>query len=87
MSEGQRWLWYFHSMNALMHYNTLQWLREAGIEPDLDMAQRAGNLMRYWQETGQYHNAVAHQPNLPGAPFVHREQINPCPPPLPTYEF
>lgn len=86
MSEGQRWLWYFHTMTVLMHYDSKRWLEEAGCDLPPELQVPPYHLMRYWQQSGQYYRAVAHKPNQPPAPYVHREQINQRPPPLPTRE-
>ena len=87
MSEGQRWLWHYHTMTVLMHYDSKRWLEEAGCELPPSLQHLPFHLMEYWQRTGQYERAVAHVPNAVPPPYVYREQINKCPPPLPTFEF
>jgi len=87
MSEGQRWLWYYHTMTVLMHYDSKRWLEEAGLPLPPELVRPPYHLMQYWQLSGQYAHARAHKPGQPPAPYVHREQINKQPPALPTYEF
>ncbi len=85
MSEGQRWLWHFHNTVILMHDDSCKWLLEAGLSLPASLQRPPFHLMQYWQLTGQYECARAHKPNAAPPPYVHREQINKCPPPLPTY--
>jgi hypothetical protein len=85
MSEGQLWLWRFHSMNVVMHYNTADWLEEAGLPVPYNLRTPPPNLIGYWRATGQYEGAQPHVPNTVPPPYVQREHINPQPPPQPTY--
>ncbi len=85
MSEGQRWLWRYHNVIILMHDDSKQWLIDAGLPIAESLRPPPFPWMQYWQRSGQYERAVAHKPNAPPAPYVHREQINKCPPALPTY--
>lgn len=85
MSEGQRWLWHMHHMATRMHLDSREWLLEAGLPLPQSLQREPFHLMQYWQQTGQYLHAKPHVPNAVAPPYVHREQINKCPPPLPTF--
>ncbi len=87
MSEGQRWLWRFHHANILIHDDSKQWLLDAQLPLPPSLERQPFHLMQYWQMSGQFERAVAHTPNKPAPPYVHREQINKQPPALPTYDF
>lgn len=87
-SEGQRWLWQFFTAQVRMYYDTVQWLREAGLPDDAELPPPPKMMMYYWQRTGQYANARAYKSNAPAPPYMPpQQQINKCPSALPVAYF